>query len=158
MDSGCSMYTMQCTQGMCLALPLARFLWSQANRRINAANGTRIREHEVKQLKFHTCYGKRQYWQILVIYVKKVFKSVATTCDGIGGEDCHVLFTRRGGTIRNDDAMSGSYGVSKSGAVRGTGELIGFDRTGNTYGMEACVYVGTGNKASEGFVWPVAAP
>ena len=68
------------------------------------------------------------------------------------------LFIRHGGTIINVDAMSGSYGVSKAGVVRGAGELIGFDRTGNTYGMEAWVYSGTGNKASEGFVRPVAAP
>ena len=47
--------------------------------------------------------------------------------------------------------MSGSYGVSKTGVVKGAGELTGIDRTGNTYGMEAWVYVGTGNKASEGF-------
>ena len=48
--------------------------------------------------------------------------------------------------------------MSKTGVVKGAGELIGFDRTGNTYGLEAWVYVDTGNKASEGFVWPVAAP
>ena len=112
----------------------------------------------MKQLKFRTRDGKRQDWQMLVIDVKKALKSVATTCDGNGGDECHVLFTRHGGTIRNVDAMSGSYGVSKTGVVKGAGELAGFDRAGNTYGMEAWVYVGTGSKASEGFARPVAAP
>ena len=95
---------------------------------------------------------------MLVTHVMKAVKSVATTCDGNSGDECHVLFTRHGGTIINVNAMSGSHGVSKTGVVKGAGELTGFDRTGNTYGMEAWVYVGTGNKASEGFVWPVAAP
>ena len=54
--------------------------------------------------------------------------------------------------------MSGSYGVGKTGVVKDAGELTGFDCTGNTYGMEAWVYAGTGNKASEGFARPVAAP
>ena len=56
--------------------------------------------------------------------------------------------------------MNGNYGVSKTGAVEGAGELTGFDRTGNTYGMEAWVYVGTGTaaKPSESFARPVATP
>ena len=54
--------------------------------------------------------------------------------------------------------MNGQYGVSNTGAVKGAGELTAFDRTGNTYGMEAWVYVGTGNKSSESFARPVAAP
>ena len=56
--------------------------------------------------------------------------------------------------------MNGKYGVSKTGAVEGAGELTGFDRTGNTYGMEAWVYVGTGTtaKSSESFARPVATP
>ena len=45
-----------------------------------------------------------------------------------------------------------------TGVVKGAGEFTGFDRTGNTYGKEAWLYVGTGNKDSEGFVRPVAAP
>ena len=89
---------------------------------------------------------------------KKAFKSVATTCDGNCGDECHVLFTRHGGTIVDVDAMNGQYGVSKTGVVKGAGELTAFDRTGNTDGMEAWVYVGTGKKASEGFVRSVAAP
>ena len=79
---------------------------SRANRRINAANGTRIRALGVKQLKFRTRAGQRQDWQMLVTYVKKAFKSVATTCDGNCGDECHVLFTRPGGTITNVGAMN----------------------------------------------------
>ena len=95
---------------------------------------------------------------MLVTDVKKALTSVATTCDGKGGDECHVLFTRHGGTLINVDAMKGQYGVSKTGAVKVAVELTGFDRTDNTYGMEAWVYFGTGNRASEGFVRPVAAP
>ena len=54
--------------------------------------------------------------------------------------------------------MSGSYAVGKTGVVKGAGELTSFDRTGNTYGMEAWVLVGQNDKPSEGFVRPVAAP
>ena len=69
-----------------------------------------------------------------------------------------MLSTKHGGTIINVDSMKGSYIVGETGAVKGAGGLTVFDRTGNTYGMEALVYVGTGHKASEGFVRPVAAP
>ena len=69
-----------------------------------------------------------------------------------------MLFTRHGGTIINVSAKNGQYGVSQIGAVKGAGELTAFDRTGNTYGMEAWVYVCTGNKLSESFARPVAAP
>ena len=62
------------------------------------------------------------------------------------------VFTRHGGTIINVDEMKGSYTVGKAG------DLTAFDRTGNTYGMEGCVYVGQSDKASEGFALPVAAP
>ena len=89
---------------------------------------------------------------------KKAFKSVATTCDGNGGGECHVLFTKHGGTIVNVSDMGGSYTVSKAGTVKGAGELTAFDRTGNTYGMEVRVYVGQSDKSSDGFVRPVAAP
>ena len=95
---------------------------------------------------------------MLVTDVKKALKSVATTCDGNGGDECHVLFTWHGGTIINVNDMNRQYGVSKTGAVKGAGELTGFDRAGNTYGMEAWVYVGTGNKTSESFARPAAAP
>ena len=90
--------------------------------------------------------------------VKKALKSVATTCDGDGGGECYVLFTRRVGTIINVDSMKGSYSVGKTGVVKGAGRLTDFDHTGNTYGMEVWVYSGTGAPASEGFVWPVAFP
>ena len=108
----------------------------------------------MKQLKFRTRDGQRHDWQMLVTDVKKALKSVATTCDGNGGDECHVLFTRHGGTIINVNAMNGQYGVSRTGA----GELTAFDRTGNTYGMEAWVYVGTGNKPSASCARPVAPP
>ena len=58
----------------------------------------------------------------------------------------------------NVDEMSGPYTVGKASIAKGAGELTAFDRTGNTCGMEAWVYVGQSDKASEGFVWPVAAP
>ena len=95
---------------------------------------------------------------MLLADVKKALKSVATTCDGDGEGECHVLFTRHGGTIINVDSMRGSYSVGKTGVVKGHGELTAFDRTGHTYGMEAWVCVGAVDKASEGFVLWVAAP
>ena len=94
---------------------------------------------------------------MLVTDVKKALKSVAATCDGDGGGECHVLFTKHGGAIINVDSIKGSYTVGKTGVVTGAGELTDFDRTGNTYGMEAWVYVGMSDKASEGFVRVVAA-
>ena len=135
------------------ATPLER-----ANRRINAANGMRIREHGVKQLKFRTRDGKRQDWKMLVTDVTKALKSVATTCDGGGNGECHVLFTRHGGTIINVCEMKGQYTVGKTGIVKGVGELEPLDRTGNTYGMEAWVYVGTSNSGPERFAWRMVAP
>ena len=57
-----------------------------------------------------------------------------------------------------DTVVDGPYGVSKAGVVKGAGKLTAFDRTGNAYGMEAWVYVSTGNNASEGFAWTVVAP
>ena len=95
---------------------------------------------------------------MLVTDVKKALKSIATTCDGGSGGECHVLFTKHGGTIINVDEMQGSYSVGKTGVVKGAGELTDFDRTGNTYGVEAWAYVGQDNKASEGFVRPAVAP
>ena len=133
---------------------------SQANRRINAANGTRIKEHCVKQLKFRTKDGKKKKsWAMLVTDVKKALKSIATTCDGSGGDgECHVWFTRHGGTIINVESLSGSYAVTKRGNVKGAGDLTGFDRTGNTYGMEAWVYVGADDDKATGFARPVRSP
>ena len=83
---------------------------------------------------------------MLITVVKKALKSVATTCDGNGGGECHVLFTKHEGTIINVDEMKGPYTVSKTGVVKGAGELTAFDRTGNTYGMEAWVYVASVTK------------
>ena len=109
-------------------------------------------------MRFRTREGKWQDWKMLVSDVKKALKSVATTCDGDGGGKCRVLFTRHSGTIINVDSMKGSYSVWNTGVVKGDGELTAFDRTGNTYGMEAWACVGAVGKASEGFVRPVAAP
>ena len=64
-----------------------------------------------------------------------------------------MLFTRHGGTIIRVEDMKGSYRVDKGGTVAGAGELTQFDRTGNTYGMEAWVCVGSNSKTTEGFVW-----
>ena len=69
---------------------------------------------------------------MLVTDVTKALKSVVTTCDGEAGGECHVIFTRHGGTIVNDDSLKGSYFVGKTGVVKGAGELTDFDRTGNT--------------------------
>ena len=69
-----------------------------------------------------------------------------------------MIFTRHGGTIVNVDALSGSCSVGKTGVVKGAGELTDFDRTGNTYGMEAWVCVGAVGEASQLFARPVAAP
>ena len=135
MDSGCSIDTMP--KGHAPSIAMGPVPANRSNRRILAANGTKIREHGVKQFKFRTRDGKPQDWQMLVTDVKKALKSVATTCDGNGGDECHVLFTRHGGTIINVGNMGDKYHVSKDGAVRGAGELVGFDPTGNTYGMEA---------------------
>ena len=89
--------------------------------------------------------------------IKKALKSVATNCDGEAGGECHVIFTRHGGTIVNVDAMSGSYSVGKTGVVKGAGELTDFDRTGNRNGMEAWVCVGAVDEVSQPFARPVAA-
>jgi hypothetical protein len=69
-----------------------------------------------------------------------------------------VIFTRHGGTIVNFDSLNGSYSVGKTGVVKGAGELTDFDRTGNTYGMEAWVSVGAVDEGSQPFARPVAAP
>ena len=65
-----------------------------------------------------------------------------------------------GGSIINVDKMKGSFSVDKKGVVCGAGELTEFDRTGNTYGMEAWVYVGdeASVAADKVFTRPVAAP
>ena len=95
---------------------------------------------------------------MLVTDVKKALKSVATTCDGEADGECHVIFTRHGGTIVNVDSLTGSFSVSKTGVVKGAGELTDFDRTGNTYGMEAWVSVSAVNETQQPFARPVAAP
>ena len=111
MDSGCSFDTVP--TGHAPNVAMGRIPASRANRRINAANGTRIKEYEVKQLGFKTRERKKQSWNMLVTDVKKALKSVATTCDGDLGGECHVLFTRHGGTLVNVDAMKGSYSVGR---------------------------------------------
>ena len=156
MVSGCSIDTMP--TGHAPSIAKGPVPASRANRSIKAANGTRIREHGVKQLKFRTREGRRWDWEMIVTDVKKALKSVATTCDGDGGGERHVLFTKHAGTIINIEEMRGSYTVGKTGIVKRAGKLTDFDRTGNTYGMGAWVYVGTGGTASEGFIRPVAAP
>ena len=95
---------------------------------------------------------------MLVTDVKKALKSVATTCDGSSGGECHVLFTKHGGTIINVGDVNKPYTVTKTGAVKGAGDLTAFDRTGNTYGTEAWVCVGQSDNAPVGFARPVAAP
>ena len=153
MDSGCSIDTVP--TGHAPNVSMAPVPASRANRRINAANGTRIKEHGVKQIKFRTREGQKQDWTMLVTDVKKALKSVATTCDGDDAGECHVVFTKHGGTIVNVSKMGGAYSVGKTGVVQGAGELTAFDRTGNTYGMEAWVYVGQNGKSSEDFARPV---
>ena len=48
--------------------------------------------------------------------------------------------------------------MANTGVVAGAGDLRNFDRTGNTYGMEAWVYVVGDVKMVEGCSRPVAAP
>ena len=62
------------------------------------------------------------------------------------------------GVLINVDSLNQPYFVDKIGNVKGAGGLTGFDRTGNTYGMEAWVHVGPGNKIPEHFARPVPAP
>ena len=156
MDSGCSIDTVP--SGHAPNVAMGPIPPSRSNRRINAANGTRIKGYGVKQLGFKTREGKKQSWNMLVTDVKKALKSVATTCDGEADGECHVIFTRHGGTIVNVDSLNGSYSVGKTGVVKGAGELTDFDRTGNTYGMEAWVSVGAVNEAPQPFARPVAVP
>ena len=108
-------------------------------------------------MRFRTRDGQKQDWKMLVTDVKKALKSVATTCDGDGRGECHVLFTKHGGTIINVNDVDKPYTVSKFGAVGGSGELTAFDRTGNIYGMEAWVCVDQGDKLSSSFVRPAVA-
>ena len=155
MDSGCSIDTMPVGHAPSISMgPIPEW---RRNRRINAANGTRIQEHGVKQLKFRTKDGKRQDWSMIVTDVKKALKSIATTCDGDGTPigECQVLFTKHGGTIISVGDVEKNYTVSRSGSIVGAGELTPFDRTGNTYGMEAWICV---EGKAEGFSRPVAAP
>ena len=154
MDSGCSIDTVP--SGHAPNVAMGPFPLSSANRSINAANGTRIKEYGVKQLGFKTREGKKQSWNMLVTDVKKALKSMATICDGGDEGECHVIFTRHGGTIVNVDSLNGSYSVGKTGVVKGAGGLTDFDRTGYTSGMEAWVSVGAVDEASQLFARPVA--
>ena len=69
MDSGCSIDSMPV--GHAPGIEMGPVPAERVHRRINAANGTRIKEHGVKQLKFRTRNGKRQDWKMLVTDVKK---------------------------------------------------------------------------------------
>ena len=102
------------------------------------------KEYGVRELKFATKDGTQRAWDMLVTDVKTALKSIAVTCDGADTGECQVLFTERGGKITN--VMNG--------------EQIDFDRTGNTYGMEAWVHVGNAEADGKpaGFIWPAVAP
>ena len=89
--------------------------------------------------------------------VKKALKSIAVTCDGEETGECHVLFTRHGGRIINLGGTKDKYTVDRNGVTFGTNDVTKFDRTRNTYGMEAWVYVGDQEPAAP-FSRPVAAP
>ena len=54
---------------------------------------------------------------MLVTDVKKALKSVATTCDGDDAGECHVIFTKHGGTIVNVSDMGGIYTVGRLGCT-----------------------------------------
>ena len=75
MDSGCSIDTMQMGHAPGIVM-FTRHMGpapaDRANRRINAANGSRIKEHGVKQLKFRTRNGRCQDWKMLVTDVHKL--------------------------------------------------------------------------------------
>ena len=83
MDSGCSIDTVP--TGHALSVAMGSVPASRVNRRTNVENGTTIKEHGVKQLKFRTREGRNQDWKMLFIDVEKALKSVATTCDGYAG-------------------------------------------------------------------------
>ena len=141
MDSSCAIDTMpgEAAPG-CKLLPIPPH---RKGRKIVAANGTRIKQHGVRKLRFSTNAGQKlSSWDMVAADVKKVLKSVAVTCHGVEKGECEVLFTKRGGYIFNVE----------------TGEAIDFDRTGNTYGMDAWVHVGNGDEAAAFFPRPAAAP
>ena len=64
--------------------------------------------------------------KMFVTDVEKALDSVVKTCDGDGSGECHVVFTRHGGTIVNVDEMGGSYTIGKTGIVKGAGEFTLF--------------------------------
>ena len=68
-----------------------------------------------------------------------------------------MIFTKNGGSIVNFGQVKDGYWVKKNGDVEGTGEVTKFDRTGNTYGMEAWIFVGDKN-TNEGFSRPAVVP
>ena len=67
------------------------------------------------------------------------------------------MFTKDGGKIVYVNDTDGNYTVNASGAISGARKITEFDRTANTYGMEAWVFVGDDTEA-EVFSRPVAAP
>ena len=77
MDSGCSLDTTPVTHAPNVQLgPIPE---CRQGRIINAANGTRIKEHGTKRLQFRTKDGQSQEWNMVATDVKKALKSVATT-------------------------------------------------------------------------------
>ena len=155
MDSGCSLDTVPATHAPNIRMePIPA---RRQGRVINAANGTRIKEHGEKQISFKTKLGKEMSWCMAATDVKKALKSVATTCDGDGTGEAHVLFTKDGGKIVYVNDTDGNYTVNASGVISGARKITEFDRTANTYGMEAWVFVGDDTEA-EVFSRPVAAP
>ena len=77
MGSGCSIDTVPTGYEPNVAMgPVPA---SRVNRRINAANGRRIKEHDVKQLKFRNRENQKHVWKMLVTDVKKALKFVAAT-------------------------------------------------------------------------------
>ena len=155
MDSGCSLDTVPATHAPNIRMkPIPP---RRQGRVINAANGTKIKEHGEKHIKFKTKLGKEMNWCMAATDVKKALKSVAATCDGDEAGEAHVLFTKNGGRIIYLNETSGSYTVDASGHTSGTRRVTEFDRTANTYGMEAWVRVESDPKA-ELFSRPDAAP
>ena len=140
MDSGCSLDIMPV--GAAPGIKMQKTPEARKNKVISAANGTRIKEHGVKRLRFRTRDGKRQAWSMVAGDVKKALKSIAVTCDGVETGECHVLFTKHGGRIINLGGTKDKYTVDRNGVTFGTDDVTKFDRTRNTYGMEAWVYVG----------------
>ena len=92
MDSGCSIDIVP--SGHAPNVRLRPRPKHRPGRVINAANGTRIKEHGMKKLKFRMKFGQKLTWNMVAADVKKALKSVAVTCDGVETSECHVLSPR----------------------------------------------------------------